>query len=66
VDPYLGNFDFVGKRVLDVGAASGFLTFEMEKRGAEVVAQTGISCLMFWLAIGWTRLLRAAPRGIGG
>lgn len=38
VDPYLGNFDFVGKRVLDVGAASGFLTFEMEKRGAEVVS----------------------------
>jgi hypothetical protein len=35
---YLGNFDFAGKRSLDVGAASGFLSFEMEKRGAEVVS----------------------------
>ena len=38
VDDYLGHFDFRGKRVLDVGTASGFLTFEMEKRGAEVVS----------------------------
>lgn len=37
-DAYLGNYEFRGKRVLDVGAASGYLTFEMEKRGAEVVA----------------------------
>lgn len=35
---YLGNVAFDGKRVLDVGAASGFLTFEMEKRGGEVVS----------------------------
>ena len=27
-----------GKRVLDVGTSSGFLCFEMERRGAEVVA----------------------------
>ena len=38
VDDYLGHFDFRGKRVLDVGTASGFLSFEMEKRGAEVVS----------------------------
>jgi hypothetical protein len=38
VDAYLGHFDFRGKRALDVGTASGFLTFEMEKRGAEVVS----------------------------
>jgi SAM-dependent methyltransferase len=38
VDAYLGDFDFRGKRALDVGAASGFLTFEMEKRGASVVS----------------------------
>ena len=35
---YLGDFDFQGKRALDVGTASGFLTFEMEKRGADVVS----------------------------
>jgi 2-polyprenyl-3-methyl-5-hydroxy-6-metoxy-1,4-benzoquinol methylase len=38
VDEYLGYFQFHGMRVLDVGAASGFLTFEMEKRGATVVS----------------------------
>jgi len=35
---YLGNYDFKGKRALDVGAASGFLTFSMEKAGADVVS----------------------------
>jgi len=38
IDDYLGRFRFAGKTVLDVGTASGFLTFEMEKRGAEVVS----------------------------
>lgn len=38
VDAYLGNHDFSGKRALDVGAASGFLSFAMEKRGADVVS----------------------------
>lgn len=38
VDPYLGHVDFSGKRVLDLGKASGFLTFQMEQRGADVVA----------------------------
>ena len=40
--PYLGHYglpkDLNNKRVLDIGAASGFFTFEMEKRGAEVTA----------------------------
>jgi SAM-dependent methyltransferase len=38
IDAYLGGVEFTGMRVLDVGAANGFLTFEMERRGAEVVA----------------------------
>ena len=38
VDAYLGNIDFRGKRVLEIGPASGFLTMEMEHRGADVVA----------------------------
>jgi SAM-dependent methyltransferase len=38
VHDYLGQFSFAGKRVLEIGPASGFLTFEMEKHGAEVVA----------------------------
>lgn len=38
IDDYFGHFDFQGKRALDVGAASGHLTFEMEARGASVVS----------------------------
>lgn len=38
VDTYLGGVSFAGKRVLDVGSANGFLSFEMEQRGAKVVA----------------------------
>ncbi|MFO0965636.1 MAG: hypothetical protein U0793_08645 [Gemmataceae bacterium] len=38
IDRYLGAVDFRGKKVLDVGAASGFLTFNMEARGAEVIS----------------------------
>ena len=38
IHDYTGHVDLAGKRVLDVGTASGFLTFEMEKCGAEVVS----------------------------
>ncbi len=38
IDNYLGRVDFAGKRCLDIGTASGFLTFEMERRGASAVA----------------------------
>jgi hypothetical protein len=38
VAAYLGHVDLSGKRVLEMGAASGFLTFTMERMGAEVVA----------------------------
>ena len=37
VDAYLGHVDVRGKRVLELGTASGFLCFEMERRGAAVV-----------------------------
>lgn len=37
-EEYVGRVDLHGKRVLDVGTASGFLTWETEKRGAEVVS----------------------------
>jgi O-methyltransferase len=35
---YLGNVDLAGKRVLELGPATGALTFWMERQGAEVVA----------------------------
>jgi SAM-dependent methyltransferase len=37
-DPYLGFVDFCGKRVLEIGTASGYLCFHMERRGAEMVS----------------------------
>ena len=37
LDAYLGRTNFAGKRVLDVGTASGSLAFYMEKQGAEVI-----------------------------
>ncbi|MGD9659135.1 MAG: class I SAM-dependent methyltransferase [Methylocystis sp.] len=36
-DDYVGGVDFSNKRVLDVGAASGFLSFEAERSGASEV-----------------------------
>src|ERR1043165_9012096 len=33
-DDYVGRVDLRGKSVLDVGTATGFLSFEAEKRGA--------------------------------
>ncbi|HEY4707880.1 MAG TPA: methyltransferase domain-containing protein [Thermodesulfobacteriota bacterium] len=37
VDDYLGRVDFKSKRVLEVGTANGYLCFEMERRGADVM-----------------------------
>lgn len=36
VDAYLGHVDLAGRSVLEIGPASGFLSFHMEKQGAEV------------------------------
>lgn len=35
---YTGHVDLSGKRFLEIGAASGFVSFEAERRGAEVVS----------------------------
>jgi hypothetical protein len=37
-DVYLGRIDLAGRRVLEIGPASGFLTFHMEAHGARVVS----------------------------
>jgi hypothetical protein len=36
--PYLGHVDFAGRSVLEIGPASGFLSFCMERAGAQVTA----------------------------
>jgi len=33
VDAYLGDVDFKGRSVLELGPSSGFLTFHMERKG---------------------------------
>jgi SAM-dependent methyltransferase len=38
LDVYLGRASYAGKTVLDIGAADGFIPFEMERRGARVVS----------------------------
>ena len=38
VDAYLGNQNLSGKTVLELGPASGFLTFHMESKGALVTS----------------------------
>lgn len=38
LDDYLGGVDVSGKTFLDIGTASGFLSFEAEKHGADVVS----------------------------
>lgn len=42
-DDYVGGVDVAGKSVLDVGAATGFLSFEAEKRGAARVLSFDMS-----------------------
>lgn len=40
LDAYLGRVDYLGRTVLEIGPASGFVTFSLEQRGATVVAST--------------------------
>ncbi|HKP45629.1 MAG TPA: hypothetical protein VJT50_03455, partial [Pyrinomonadaceae bacterium] len=42
-DEYTGGIDVRGKSVLDVGAATGFLSFEAEQRGASRVLSFDMS-----------------------
>ncbi len=56
VGAYLGEYDFTGKRVLEIGPATGFLTFHMEQTANEVV---GVELPMdrgFWNAVPYEAL----------
>jgi O-methyltransferase len=37
-DAYIGGVDVAGERVLEIGPATGYVTMELERRGADVVA----------------------------
>ena len=55
-DDYLGGYDFTGKRVLEIGPATGFLTFQIEKTAAEVVAVELPMDRDFWNAVPYEKL----------
>jgi 2-polyprenyl-3-methyl-5-hydroxy-6-metoxy-1,4-benzoquinol methylase len=38
IEDYIGHVDIAGKSVIDVGTASGFLTFEMERLGGRLTS----------------------------
>ena len=79
IDDYLGGYDFTGKRVLEIGPATGFLTFHIEKVATEVVAVELPMDRSFWNAVpyqalglargrreGWTKVEKQFHEHIGG
>jgi O-methyltransferase len=62
VADYLGHYDFTGQRVLEIGPATGFLTFEMEKSAREVVAVELPMDRGFWNAVPYENLGLARRR----
>jgi len=63
VDDYLGHEDVAGKRVLEIGTASGFLCFEMERRGAKVVAYD-LSAAQSWDIVPYAALDDSQERAL--
>lgn len=55
VEDYLGHVAFAGKRVLEIGPASGFLSLHMERHGAEV------TCIEPPIDAPWDFVPRAQP-----
>ncbi len=47
-DVYLGGVEFKNKKILDVGPANGFFSFEMEKRGAYSVTALDLGVNTPW------------------
>jgi hypothetical protein len=56
--------DLRGKRVLDVGRASGFFSFEFERRGADVTA-TEIASFFDWDFVGGETVRRRRMQEVG-
>jgi SAM-dependent methyltransferase len=65
-EQYLGNYDFTDKRVLEIGPATGYLTFYMEKSAREVVTVDLPLEGRFWDFVPYHRLRagkNATPEG---
>jgi O-methyltransferase len=65
VDEYLGGYDFSGQRVLEIGPATGFLTFEIEKTAREVVAVELPMDRDFWNSVPYESLGLARGKNNG-
>lgn len=65
VDEYLGGYDFAAKRVLEIGPATGFLTFQIEKIAREVVTVELPMDRNFWNAVPYESLGLARGRERG-
>jgi SAM-dependent methyltransferase len=78
-EEYLGGYDFAGKKVLEIGPATGFLTFQIEKTARDIVAVELPMDRNFWNAVpydalglsrgrskGWTGVERQFHEHIGG
>jgi O-methyltransferase len=63
IDDYLGNYDFTGQRVLEIGPATGFLTFHMERTAREVVAVELPMDRDFWNAVPYENLGLGRSKG---
>lgn len=61
IGTYLGNFKFEKKRVLEIGTASGFVCFSVERAGAEVIAYD-LSPDFSWDIVPYAKLDVAALR----
>ena len=55
-EEYLGSYDFSGQRVLEIGPATGFLTFQIEKTAREVVAVELPMDRSFWNSVPYEEL----------
>jgi O-methyltransferase len=54
-DNYTGGFDWAGKSILDVGTCTGFIAFELERRGARATAFDADSVARFsWVPFAGT------------
>lgn len=62
VHEYLGHHDFADERVLEIGPASGFLTFHIERAAREVVAVELPMDRGFWNAVPYENLGLARRR----
>jgi hypothetical protein len=58
---YLGGVNLEGKRVLELGTADGFITFEMERQGAQVISYD-LSEEHRWDVVPYARVRDSAAR----